>query len=218
MVNIDRFYSHVMPYAEGASEPLIEQYLVDTAIDFCSKTLIVQRDLDPLSMIPGIVEYDLDQPAQQKIHMLMRAFHGASPIEIVTQDMAASNPAHYGNWFYAGATVPEGTPSAIFQKNEKTLLVNRAPHALQPIIITLQAALKPARGANQLDDILYDDYADVLALGTAGRLLLLPGRAFSNPQLAAVYTQQYQFARAEAQLRAATSFGRGSTSVRIPRL
>lgn len=216
MVNIDRFYPYVMPYAEGASEMLVEQFLIDTAIDFCSKTLIVQRDLDPMSMIPGIVEYDLDQPAQQKIHMLMRAFHGANPIEIVTQDMAASNPAHYGNWFYAGAVVPEGTPTAIFQKNEKTLLVNRAPHALEPIIITISAALKPARNATQLDDILFDDYAQTLALGTAAKLLMLPGKAFTNPNTAVVYDTQYQQQRSLAQLRAATSFGRGETRVRFP--
>jgi hypothetical protein len=218
MVKIENFYPYVMPYADGASEMLVEQYLLDTAIDFCSKTLIVQRDLDPLTMIPGIVEYDLEQPPQQKIHMLMRAFHGASEIEIISQEMVATNPAHYGNWFYAGATVPEGTPNAIFQKNEKSLLVNRAPHDVEPIIITISAALKPARNATQLDDILYDDYAQVLALGTAARLLMLPGKAFSSPQMAVAYDVQYQQARSLAHLRAATSFGRGSLRVRLPNI
>lgn len=217
MVPIERFHPYVMPYAEGASEPLIEQYLVDRAIDFCSETLIVQRNLDPLTMIPGIVEYELDLPQQQQIHMLMRCFHGQGEIEIVHPEMIAAHSAHYGNWFYAGAKIPEGTPSAIFQKDEKTLLVNRAPHDLEPIILTLSAALKPARAASQLDDILFNDYAEVLALGVASKLLLLPGKAFSNPQMAVVYGQEYERAKAKAHLRAATSFGRGSTRVQFPR-
>lgn len=216
MVKLEKFYPYVLPFAEGASEPMVEQYLLDTAIDFCSKTLIVQEDLDPLTMIPGIVEYELDMPPQQKIHMLMRAFHASRPIDIVTADMAHSHPAHFGNWFYAGASVPEGTPSAIFQKNERSLLVNRAPHAIEPIIITISAALKPSRSATQLADILFDDYANTLALGAAAKMLLLPGKAFSNPQLAVAYQTQYEQARSLAHLRAATSFGRGETRVRFP--
>lgn len=218
MVPIASFYPHVMPFATGASEMLVEQYLISAAIDFCSHSLIVQADLDPLTLIPGIVEYDLDQPPQQKIHMLMRAYHGNREIEIVTADMAAGNPAHYGNWFYAGATVPTGTPNQLFQKNEKTVMVNRAPSDLEPIILTLAAALKPSRKATQLADILFDDYADALALGAASRLLMLPGQAFSSPQLAAVYAAQYAQERAKAQLRASTSFGRSTHSVRIPRI
>lgn len=218
MVPLSHFYPHVMPFAAGASEMLVEQYLVSTAIDFCANSLIVQADLDPLSLIPGIVEYELDNPGQQKIHMLMHAYHGARELEIVTADMAHANPAHYGNWFYAGAEVPTGTPSQIFQKNERTVLVNRAPHDLEPIILTLSAALKPDRRATQLADILFDDYADTLALGVASKLLMLPNQAFSNPQLAAVYGAQYAQQRAAAQLRAATSFGRSTHRVHFPKI
>lgn len=218
MVPISSFYPHIMPFAAGASEMLMEQYLISTAIDFCAKTLIVQQGLDPMTLIPGIVEYELDMPPQQKIHMLMHAYHGMREMQIVTADMAQSNPAHYGNWFYAGAVVPTGTPNQIFQKDEKTILVNRAPSQLEPIILTLSAALKPDRKATQLPDILFDDYADALALGAASRLLMLPDKAFSNPQLAAVYATQYAQERATAQLRAATSFGRATQSVRFPRI
>lgn len=218
MVPVSAFYPHVMPYATGASEMLVEQYLISAAIDFCAKSLIVQADLDPLTLIPGIVEYELDNPGQQKIHMLMHAYHGARELQIVTADMAQANPAHYGNWFYAGATVPTGTPNQLFQKNEKTVLVNRAPPELEPIILTLSAALKPDRRATQLADILFDDYADALALGAASRLLMLPGHTFSSPQMAAAYGIQYAQERAGAQLRAATSFGRSTHSVRIPRI
>lgn len=218
MVPISHFHPHVMPYAAGASEMLIDQYLISAAIDFCSGSLIVQADLDPMTLIPGIVEYELDSPGQQKIHMLMHVYHGARELGIVTADMAQANPAHYGNWFYAGATVPTGRPNQIFQKNEKTFLVDRAPDELEPIILTLSAALKPDRKATQLADILFDDYADAIALGAASRLLMLPNQAFSNPQLAAAYGIQFAQQRAAAQLRAATSFGRATHRVRIPKI
>ena len=56
------FYSRILPYLPGCSEPLVNQVLVSSAIDFAESSLVLRQNLDSFKTVAGVTQYDLDPP------------------------------------------------------------------------------------------------------------------------------------------------------------
>jgi len=73
--------------------------------------------------------------------------------------------------------------------------------------------LQPEKTATALPDILWHDYEDAISSGARWRLLRLPGRAWSNPELAGYYQREFELGKSRGL--GITRHGRGTREARI---
>jgi hypothetical protein len=189
VVDLSRFLSRMLPYLVGCPEPLAQQALLDSAIDFCSRTNAVSINLDPITAIKNIATYEVETPAQT----------GVSVIQKVWYDNRLLMPAAYEQ-----ATdiynQPNGTPRFFFGEyvdEVYSITVVPAPEKTLPNGLRVRASLTPTRNATQVHDVLYDRYAEGIVHGAIAIVAAIPDQSYSDLTMAAASAIR---ARAETAL------------------
>lgn len=216
MVNIESFFRYVTPDVMGAPEPAIMTAVQGAIVEFCEKSLVLQRDHDPITAIAGLTDYELDPPDNHLAVKIMRAWFNGGELEPLAPD-EVSNPAIY-NRFYSGADSMGGTPRQILQKDERTFSLWPTPEKTESNAITLRVALKPRRDAEKVEDVLYEDYAEVISAGAKARLQMSTGQPYFNAQMAGANMAAFQQGLNIARSRAVHGHGRSNLRVQMRRI
>jgi hypothetical protein len=66
------FLDYVLPQVPGATQEMALLEIKSTIIDFCEKSLILQTDLDPITTLINISEYDLEPPKDRLVVKIMK--------------------------------------------------------------------------------------------------------------------------------------------------
>lgn len=208
MVPISVFMPRTAPMLLAAPEPLIEQALVDSAIEFCERTLVVQRVLEPVRTRKGVPEYDLDLEQDTTLASVIWVSYAGRKLTNVVQQ-AQEN----ANAYYPADPSAVSTPTQAHVFND-TLRLYPAPDVDGGELV-VRVAVRPVRNARQFPDELYADWVEVVSSGAVARLAVIPGESFTNPELAAAMLGRFEKGVSEAKARASTGRMRGNLRVRM---
>jgi hypothetical protein len=212
----DLFLDYIMPHVPGCVVDIAKHELVNTLIDFCERTLILQRDLDPTTVVENQIDYDLDAPTGYKVCKIMKAWYLNNEISATAPDMVSA-PQVY-NQTMTDAPVQSGVPGAYVQKDDATFSLYPVPAETVANAITMRAALKPIRSSTTIEDFIFEDYAEVIAKGTLKRLMLHPAKTYSNNDMAVANNVLYEQGVNSARQRATRGYGRSNLQVKLRRL
>lgn len=214
MKNYDVFYPEVLPEVPGCPPALALQAIRNTVIEFCEKSLIHQVTLDPLTLIANITDYDLDSPSkEQRVQKIMRVwFRGAeiqpvAPDDVVTPDVYTSSIPDY--------TVSKGPTVAYTQKEMGTISFLPNPDQRYVNAITMRVALVPTRASTSFEDFLFEQWGEFIACGAKARLMLNPGKPYTNADAASINQTRYMTALNDARQRAIRGNVRSDLMVRM---
>lgn len=172
MKPLSAFYPRILPYLPGCPEPMVDQVLVNSAIEFAEASLTIRQNLDSFSTVVGKVEYDLDPPTRyHDINRVMGVTLDGRELrpglfEAIRNDMPTANAIPRG--FYTDRT-----------DNTFTLRLSPPPDKVYPV--TVSVTLRPARNAVLLDDDLYNIWIDPIVSGAIARAMQIPDQPFTNP-------------------------------------
>ena len=76
------------------------------------------------------------------------------------------------------------------------------------------AFLKPTRAATDLPDILYNDWSEAIESKAKAELMLMPGRKWTNPQIAMINQGKYRHGLGEAKIKARKTNNQSQLMVR----
>ena len=205
MVDIGQFLSRLLPQVPGCSEPLAYQSLVDSAIEFCEKSLILRQDLDAFFSVDGRRVYDLDPPT---------ANHGIARVISVTADGRQLTGLFEEDYPSLGADT--GRPLAFYTTRiDNEFVLNLYPVPDERLRVVVHAALKPTRGTTQVDDDLYNNWADAIIDGAISRIARIPNQPFSDVNYASAMASSAREKTARARIEAYHGRVRGGTSVKM---
>lgn len=194
------FLDYVLPEVPGCTNEMAIHAIKQTVIDFCEKSLVVQADLDPITLVRGVIDYDLDPPRDTLVAKIMQAYYKNDPLEAAAPDSVAS--AQMYNRYFEGVQLNEGPAQFYIQKDPRTFSIFPYPKETEKLVLTMRVALKPTRSASQCDDLIFEEYAETIGNGAITRLALSPGKPYSNPNLAGaknvMYTAGLNMARQKA--------------------
>lgn len=168
---LSAFYPRILPYLPGCPEPLVDQVLLNSAIEFCEASLTLRQNLDTFKTSVGKVDYDLDPPSSQ--HDINRVMGvtvngrelNAGMAEVIRNDLSTANATPRG--FYTDRT-----------DSTFTLRLAPPPDGSYPVIVAV--TLRPARNATQLDDDLFNIWIDPVVSGAIGRAMQIPNQPFTD--------------------------------------
>lgn len=180
MKPVSELLPRLMPRVVGCPEPMALQALVDSAIEFCERSLVIRHTLDGFATIPEVAEYDLDAPYQQRVARVIS----------VTCDgltLTAVPPTAPGELVQLGLP---NTYSTRYDGTTTVLELRPTPDSVKTIVV--QVAASPTTSATALEDELVGRWFDALLAGATSRLMVTPNQPFSNFELAAMYSNMYR--------------------------
>jgi hypothetical protein len=97
MAAITSFYPYIVPHVPGCPSLTVDVALRSSLIEFCERSLIIQRDHDPVSVVQNIADYDFEPPiASHLVVKIMRAWYKGFPLAPISPDEIA-NPTIYNH-------------------------------------------------------------------------------------------------------------------------
>lgn len=175
MKALSAFYPRILPYLPGCSEPMVNQVLVNSAIEFAEASLTIRQNLDPFNTVVGISEYDLDPPSiNHDINRVMGVMVDGKELhpgmaEAIRNDLPTAHAKPRG--FYTDRT-----------DNTFMLRLTPPPDGVYPVVVAV--TLRPSRSATQLDDDMYNIWIDPIVSGAIARAMMIPDQPFTNYQQA----------------------------------
>jgi hypothetical protein len=159
------FRSRVLPNLPSCPDILVDQAVLDACIEFCEKTNIVRFTSDPTAVASGEYEIDIDTPTSSKVVQVQRVWIGATELTPLQED----DVGVFGfTEAVTGETVANGTPTSFGEIRPGTIALYPRPNST--VYITTRSSIKPSRSATSVDDVLYEDWVNVIASGALYRL------------------------------------------------
>lgn len=205
MKPLSAFYPRILPYLPGCPEPLVDQVLVNSAIEFAEASLTIRQNLDSFNTVVGKVDYDLDPPTR---------YHDINRVMGVTLDGKELQPGLF-------EAIRNDLPTAVAKPrgfytdrtdNAFTLRLSPPPDKVYSVIVSV--TLRPARDATSLDDDMYNIWIDPIVSGAIARAMQIPDQPFTD--LARAQDLLASAARQTVSSRIESNYGlvRGSMRVR----
>lgn len=213
MATLSDFYPYVLPEIPGCPEITADVALRASLIEFCEKTLIVQRDHDPITVIANKTDYDLEPPTGQLVTKIMRAWYRDQKLDPLVPDNVDAATVY--NSLFANASVTKADPRQFLQKDERTVTVYPFPKETVANALTLRVAYKPSRKATVFDDVLFEDYAEGIAHGAKYRLLGMANKPWTNGPAASTALTLFNAAVNVARSRATRGNSRGEVRIKL---
>jgi hypothetical protein len=171
MKPLSAFYPRILPYLPGCPEPLVDQVLLNSAIEFCEASLTLRQNLDVFRTVVGKVEYDLDPPTKN---------HDINRVMGVTLNGKELRPGMFEairNDLPTAAAIPRGFYT---DRTDNTFTLRLSPPPDKVYPVTVAVTLRPARTAVLLDDDLYNIWIDPVVSGAIARAMQIPNQQFTD--------------------------------------
>lgn len=205
MKALSTFFPRILPYLPGCSEPLAAQFLLDSAIEFCSNSLVLRQNLDVFRTVVGITQYDLDPPTAQ---------HSINRVMGVTLDNIELRPG-MAEIVHNDLPTDKAKPRAFYTDRTDsvfTLFLTPPPDGVYTVEVAV--VLRPARTATTLDDDLYNIWINPVVDGAIAKAMMVPDQPFSNPAQAGYLQMSVAKKTNTSRIEGNYGFIRGSMTVR----
>lgn len=197
MLNLDVFLPRLLPSVPGCPDPLARQAILDSAIEFCEETGVVQFTTDP-QYTTNVAVYEVDVPTGQKVSVVQRAWYGKTELRPTLSSMTNNVDA-----YTAEASDPHAAPHSFLEYAPGEVTLYPTPGTLAVELLTFRVTTKPSRDATQVEDVLFQDWAEPIVAGALRRLHATPDTPFFSDTHAMRRAAEFQLgvsrARAEAQ-------------------
>lgn len=217
MASYEDFFPYVLPDVVGAPEPVVVHHIRNACIEFCEKSLILTRDHDPIDVVANKVDYDLEPPGGYLVVKVQRAWLDNVLLDPVAPDFVRE-PAVYNRLYDTYNAASASTPRGYLQKEERSISLWPKPDRAYNNGLTLRVALKPTRASTSIEDVVFEDYAEVIAQGALYRLQLSPGKAYSNAEMAAINKGLFEQGINVARQRSSRGHVRSMLSVKMRKI
>jgi hypothetical protein len=186
----------VIPMVPGCPDTLIENNIRSAAIEFCEKTGVYQAELDPLTTVANIYEYDLEPPSGTVVHKVMWVVHEGVDLEPISTNLLEQRLPKWRNRDNAG------TPQYFVKNSQSLFWLVPVPQATSPSSTVLRVQLKPTHTSTACDDDVMTDYREAIINGALTRLLRMPSREWTDYNGASVFNSLFAQGVQDAERRA----------------
>ena len=138
MASFESFMKDVLPYVPGCPDTVVENALRSSSIELCEKAGVYTKELDPISTVSGIYEYEFGQPAGTKVDKIIWAIYNGKDLEAITPRGLESRKPKWRE------TSNLATPEYFIQQSPDLFWVVPIPDTNLTNGIILNVSLKPS--------------------------------------------------------------------------
>jgi len=203
---ITSFIKYVAADVMPCPTPIIERVMLSTIIEFCDKTHILQREFN--------IELDtdsIDSDMQDSIDVSLSEFvTSCKPITVLEFNLDGS--PKFAKFRELVNTIPSSVWNNI--KEEETIyfsfpsntVIRLYDRSTSDSNLFVRLAVKPTRAATEVDDLLMEDWVDTISEGVKSKILIMPGKEWTDPKGAAASYMEYRRGISRARMKMLKSY------------
>ncbi len=216
--NLTDFYPYVTPKVPGAGSPLIKRHIRSAVREFLEKTKVWRLDLDPIDIVDSRLETPGTDLAESiyDLHASLPAVWDNTKVRIVSVMVAKHNDIYLADtsesWLdtYWPRLAPRynyhlsvyGTreqwriqsdtqSTMFFQPERGKIRLMPKNEAAVTGALTVNVAVKPLRTADEVEDNVWEDWAEWIAEGALAELRAIPNEQWTDYQVSAAHRLQF---------------------------
>ena len=194
MASFDSLIRDILPFVPNCPDSLIESTLRSATIEFAERSKAYVFDLDAITSISGVYEYEFDQPSGTDVHQILWMTYDGDDLDPISPRSLELN---YSDW-----RNKTSVPQVYLQKTPNTFWVVPVPGSAVNNGIQLSVALKPSRTTNNIDTTFSNSYRDGIVYGALYRLLRIPAKDWTDLRAASDYLSLFNQEIVQAELKA----------------
>ena len=209
MIPIREFRYEVAPDTPQCPGAMIDKAILNAAIEFCVYTLTWTKHLYPAKVREDVAEYQLMVPGCALIDSVKFAQHNDIEIRPTTEQWLNSNAE---SW--RPATANQVTHFYLSERDMIRLYpipTETAAKALDVVVV-----LKPERGAQELEDKLYNDHLEAIGHGALHRLKAMPGKPWTDVKTVKYHAEMFDKMKRDEKQARINDYTRGSKAAFMP--
>ncbi len=177
-MNWAEFEPYVMPHVIGCPAPVLVHHAKIKTMEFCRRTLVWQKWLETVKTSKGIPFVELELDSGQQIIKIKQVHIDAKLTELLHPEQGRA----------LALEKVESTPG-VFLESANMLYVLPTPEAA--VDVRVYACLTSTMTSSSFNDELAEHLSDI-ANGVIASIQMLPGQAFSNPNLGVVNASMFE--------------------------
>lgn len=184
-MKLEALLFYVLPDVPGAPDVTVKQALLLSTIEFCVQTHAWDEIQDPIALEDGVNEYDIDVLQGSRVVAIKNIWAANRELRPVTMtELQQLVP----NWQTATGSFPSyyNAPDDL-----GSFRVYPIPVDANGAEITLRATYAPTLTATSVPDAVLNRYLEPIISGAKHRLMVAPGKGWSNSELALYHKQQF---------------------------
>lgn len=205
-LNWDYWLDEIMPSMTGLEIQFAIKHIRGAAIDFCEQSYAWRFDPIAININANQRQYSLSASFDDtEIVRVEQVFVSGKQITVTSMSGLAQHNINFIN--------VKGTPTQYTQ--EFTERISLYPLPDKGIVggLTYKISLRPSRIADGMHDSIGKRYFDAIAHGAKARLLEIPSKPWSDPNLAAYHRAKFDMVVARARDEVSSGYGRGAKRV-----
>lgn len=184
----------IISMVPACPEIVAERAVRSAAIELCEKTDAYQRQLDPVTVVKNIFEYDLEPPSGTVVQRIVWVTYNGKPLEPISSGLLEQRKENWRN--------DTGTPEYFIKQGLSTFNLVPVPGATLSQGVEIRVSLKPTQTSNACDDEIMTDYRDTIINGALFRLCRMPAKDWTDLASAQVYSTLFNDGMIYAERRA----------------
>jgi hypothetical protein len=198
----------LLPQLAGCPDPLIEHELRRACQDFFerSRAWVVVQDAIAVAANQATVPLT---PLDATTDVVRLEGAWLDGVQLRVRSTADMDAAFFDDW-----QAHTGVASTVVQIMPGTAMLYPIPLAGATTGLRLRLSVKPGDSALGIPEDLYVKYRDALAAGARARLMLQPGKPWTNEGLGVGYSGMFEAAIDRAARLVSQAYGRGRISAR----
>jgi len=174
----DNFFPYVQPHVPGCPEIVIQTHLQEAAAEYIARSELWRFDIESDFTSKNTSDYEIDVPNGAVLENVLDLYVDGSPARRVSD-----------RHFSLSNTRDNSTPSyfTIYQDNQ----IRFFPTPDRKYTFEGVGVLKPSLSATGVEDFIFETHGRSIACGAIWRLTIIPGKEWSNPELAMYYKTEF---------------------------
>lgn len=174
------FAKYVRPEVPGCAEPVLLDAILESCIDFCTRTELLS-EIVPLVTSVALATYTVTPTDAALYPARLRSVVNATPLPLTKTDAAS--------YELLTDRSAAGSPLKYFAPTRNQITFAPIPNAVETI--KLGIVLRPTRTAAVVPNVLFDEWAVLIAAGAKAALMAMANVPWSNLTQAAIYGMAY---------------------------
>lgn len=199
----------VLQYVNGAPSIMVRIHLVNAAIAFCNKTLVLKKDPSAFQPESEVHTYDLKYTGNRYRAIAVdecKIGSGTPLLRMTEHEM----DTEVGNW----RDTESSSPSRFWLTDDtNTIRLWPAPKEDIAEDCTVRTIVTYKRDQTEIDDFIFEKWQEIIQAGALASLLMIPKATWYNERLAAGFASAFRVGVREA--RKTTLSGTGKFSGRV---
>ncbi|RQS39775.1 hypothetical protein [Burkholderia sp. Bp8990] len=196
-------FNEVLPEVPGVPQPLALNAIRNTVIAFCAGTDIWRQWLDPIDVECGVNTYDIPLDAGTDLVTLLS-------VKCDGDKLTPRNEDQLDDWNPRWRT-ELNLPRHYMMQNQESVVLACVPDRSSPGGLLLSVSLQPERTSTSFPGWIYSQYWEGITAGAKARLMVMPGKPWSNLQQAGIYQAAFDAEIGTARADAARALVRSRT-------